>query len=336
MDFSIISINELQEQSNYLLDIGRDVISILLSAMLGWKYYKWQQKEILIKDDYIHINSLLNSIILNLEYATAVWDKVNKSMSEIDNYIKNLEKLKYFLDCKNGLEELDIIIQFVSEEDRNKYIDSEIKKLNPKFVCVETFIQIIGSIQDNTINREESLLLSKWGDYFYKKLYLLLFSYYNKTNECIKILNDLIKTKTLYLERECIIPICNETNYQSEIPHKIQEFLYIKNYYEQLQYSIEHVILYSDLIQNRLIVFNKNFLSKFSYIIKNNNLPIYNLEIKEKDYNIENLSIYKNFKDSGVINFEPPEYKLLQLNVFDKFRNKMHKLKNRFIKRNLK
>ena len=52
MDFSIISINELQEQSNYLLDIGRDVISILLSAMLGWKYYKWQQKEILINMQY--------------------------------------------------------------------------------------------------------------------------------------------------------------------------------------------------------------------------------------------------------------------------------------------
>lgn len=230
MEFNFISINQSQ-QFDFLIDKFIDFAGICLTGYIAWLIYKAQQNEERLKEDYLSLRSVYDNVLINIEYAFSFLNKVDKSIKEINQRIGDLEQIRYYLNCKNGTEELNLKISLPNNQSKNNYIKGMVDKIANQFICKEMFIKIIGGFYCKS-NKEESLLLGKWGDVYYRKLYLSLYSYYDKTDEVIGILNKILDKKTIRLEKMCEVPLCSSENYQEELERKIQEFLFVKDYYE--------------------------------------------------------------------------------------------------------
>ena len=97
MDFSLITINETSTPLTFWVDKIIYCFGLAITAWFGWMTYKGQQKEARLHDDYQCFNTLFFSVLLNSEFAFSLLNKTNSSIAEIDLYIENLEKMKYFI-----------------------------------------------------------------------------------------------------------------------------------------------------------------------------------------------------------------------------------------------
>lgn len=315
MEFNFISVNHVQ-QFDFWIDKFIDVIGIIATGSIAWFLYKAQQNEERLKEDYLSLRSVYDNVIINMEYAFSFLNKANKSMEEVNERIKDLKELKYYFDCGKGVKELDLKISLPNNQVKNDYIKEKIDKIANQFICKEIFIKIIGGFYCKS-NKEESLLLGKWGDVYYRKLYLSLYSYYDKTDEIIGILNKLLNEKTIRAEKMCEVPLCSFDNYQEELEHKIQEFLFIQDYYKQLQYCLERIMICSDSILMRLEKFNAKYVKKYKKILKSLKIEAYSLEIVEKLYDLEKLECYADFAKKNSDMLIIPKYKMLDLNWWE-------------------
>ncbi len=300
--------------------------SVLITAWIGWIVYKQQQKEKRIKDDILAFSLLFFSITNNLENTTASVDKANKTITEIENFITAINKMKYYIDSFHNVQQLDLSICFSDENAKKNYIISELDKLKDNLVLRETYTKMIGLLSD--INYEkEALFLVNWGNLKFQSVYKNLLSEYKKLNEIIILINQNIEDEIKNdKKRKKLIFMCdiNDENYSNIIEQKIQELLYYKNLYELFKESAECILFYSDLAYKHLMFFNDKYAKKYKNIILNLDISFSKLSIENKIYDLEETEYYKKNLGKYELYSELPSYKLLNWSFREKIIGKFN------------
>lgn len=332
MDINFQNLIINPHNSNFFKDY-QTFLGILISAIIGLLAYFFKEKCNRLKTEANNFFLIFFFIKTNLEEINALRKGgILPAVDEINKYLMELNKIKYFGDQYHGKKAIDTNIYFPDENSRKNFIvQKSNKEVNQdNLILVRTFKKLINEVKEKDLE-SEALFFVNYENINFQQIYKTLEFDYKRINNLIASLRNAIEKNepsdsNLYKFEVDF----SDVNYEIIIEKEMYKIFKYKNLYETLLEILEYSLLYSDIAMDHLSAFSYHYSKKYKIIFELLGIKFGTLKGENILYQIKDLTFIYNDLDNLCTRhlWEIPLYNCLKLNFWDKFLNLFHRCKD--------
>lgn len=288
------------------------LLSVLITALIGWLVYKKQQRIKYIQEDITDFFYIFYLIIKNFEEIINMYTQYSQpALLELDDAINALKEIKSIGDKYHNKKTISEILE-ISEDSKEQILNNELKKqlryLDLKISSYRYYWYI--DIKDFS---KEALFLTKYGDSKFQAIAIILRSVYQLLNELnLSILSDIneSRSKPTVTHNEISIGDIRDVHYEENIYKYIYRLEYKLSLFKTLNHELEKGIIYSKAAIEHLQCFYEAFYKKYKSQLKF-------IGVKYKEFGVANEIIedtkyhqlLKTRKDYEIQYWDIPNFK---------------------------
>lgn len=259
------------------------LLSVLITATVGWIVYKKQQKIKYVQEDITNFFYIFYLIIKNFEEIINMYTQYSQpALFELKKVIDALNEIKSIGDKYHNKVPVSNILN-LSQDTKEQFLQNELKKQQTFLSLKVSSYRYYWHIDSKDFSKE-ALFLTKYGDTKFQAITIILYSVYHLLNELnVSILNDIneSRTKPATSHNEIIIGDIRNINYEENIYKYLSRIEYKLSLFETLNKELEKGIIYSRIAIEHLQTFYNAFYKKYKSQLKF-------IGVKYREFRIDN------------------------------------------------